>query len=174
MLNRNLKRQSVPIYVFDEHNEAFYFWHKAKHDGYINESLDLFHVDAHNDMGRVEKFKKSIYFPDNSQDGYLKYYENIAKNELNLGNFIMPAVLNGLIKNVYFIYPLWRNYKPRRTKFNICSAFGEGRVLKYGFQRRGNHNPAIHETRRSNLRRQQLQACPLLFVPCIQDLHNLI
>ena len=102
-MNKYLKKQSVPIYVFDEHNDAFYFWHKAKHEGYINESIDLFHVDAHNDMGRVEKFKKSIYFPDNSKDGYLKYYENIAKNELDLGNFIMPAILNGLIKNVYFI-----------------------------------------------------------------------
>jgi hypothetical protein len=124
----------VPVYIFDEHQEAFYFWHKAKYEGYINRPLDLFHVDAHEDMSRTIQFTKSIYFPQHSENDYLKYYEEFTKNELNIANFILPGVLNRLVKNIYFIFPRWRNFKPRRKKMNICSAFGEGKVIKYSLK----------------------------------------
>ncbi len=133
-MKKSLKKQFVPVNTLDEHNRAFYFWHKAKYEGCINEPLDLFHVDAHTDMGRAEKLNKSVYFPINSQDSYLKYYENIARNELHMASFIIPAVLNGLIRNVYFIYPKWRNLKPKRKKCNVCSAFGEGKILKHNMK----------------------------------------
>ncbi len=94
-------------------------------------------------MNGVEKFNKSVYFPENLEDSYLKYYESIARNELNLGSFIIPAVLNGLIRNVYFIYPKWRNFKPRRKKYNVCSAFGEGRILKYNMKIDKNSDPRV-------------------------------
>jgi hypothetical protein len=121
----------VPVYVFDEHNEAFYYWHKAKYEGYINEPLDLFHVDAHSDMGMSGRLDKSVFFSDTEGDSYLAYYRKLARDELDLGGFIMPAVLNMIIKNVYFIYPKWRKFKPLRKKINICSVFGEGRILKH-------------------------------------------
>lgn len=125
-------KKRVPLFVFDEHNEAFHFWHRARHDGFINEPLDLFHIDAHHDMVRPDVFKKSLYFPHlSSQGNWVNYYEDFAKNELTINNFILPSVLNGLIKNVYFIYPKWRNFRPRRKKMNVCSAFGEGKILKY-------------------------------------------
>jgi hypothetical protein len=140
---RFLKR-GVPTYVFDEHNEAFYFWHKAKYEGFLNEPLDLFHIDAHDDMRRGDVFKRSLYFPnDLQQDGYANYYQDFAKNELHISNFILPAVLNGLIKNVYFIYPKWRNFKPRRKKINISSAFGEGKILKIGINIGKNTDPRV-------------------------------
>jgi len=142
-MNKFFKKQFVPVSVVDEHNMAFYFWHKAKYEGYINEPLDLFHVDAHTDMGRAEKFDRSIYFPNSSQDSYLEYYENIARNELHMASFIIPAVLNGLIKNVYFIYPKWRNLKPKRKKCNVCSAFGEGKVLKHNMKINKNSDTRI-------------------------------
>ena len=125
----------IPIYVFDEHNEAFYFWHEAKKDGFLNEPTDLFHVDAHHDMGRPEPFQKSLYFPDDSPpNGYLNYFQDFARSELNIGNYIFPAVLCGLIRNVYFIFPPWRNCKTRRKKMNVCSVFGEGKILKYNLR----------------------------------------
>jgi hypothetical protein len=121
----------VPLYEFDEHNEAFYFWHKAKYENYLDWPLDLLHIDAHSDISRPRLFKKSIYFPEHSQDDYLQYYKDFARNELEISSFILPAVLTGLVKNVYFIYPKWRKLKPIRKKMNISSAFGEGKVLKY-------------------------------------------
>ncbi len=136
--------KNTPIYIFDEHNEAFYYWHKAKNTGLINRPLDLFHIDAHHDMDRAEAFKKTLYFSNStSQEDYLNYFKNFAKNELKISNFIIPAVLNGLVKNVYFVYPDWRNFKPRRKKMSVCSAFGEGKILKHGIKIKKNTDPIV-------------------------------
>jgi hypothetical protein len=121
----------IPLYLFNEHNEAFYAWQRAKYAGYIQEPLDLLHIDAHNDMGFPKAFKKSLYYsPQNPNNKYLEYFEDFAKSELSISNFILPAVLNGLVRTVYFIYPGWRKLKPVRRKMNIASAFGEGKILK--------------------------------------------
>jgi hypothetical protein len=128
------RQKPVPTYLINEHNEAFSAWHRARYEGYLQEPLDLFHVDAHDDMGRPESLRQSLYFPPGSQDGYLEYYKTLAAQELNIAGFILPGVLNGLIRNIYFIYPPWRQYKPHRKKFNVASAFGEGRILKYGMK----------------------------------------
>jgi hypothetical protein len=94
--------------------------------------LDLLHVDAHDDMGRRENFAKALYFPDGSQAGdYLEYYRAFADTELDIASFILPAVLNKLVRNVYFVFPSWRNFKAKRRRMNICSAFGEGEFLKH-------------------------------------------
>jgi len=97
-------KRSVPVYVFDEHNEAFYFWCKAERNGFTDGPLDLLHVDAHDDMGRCNAFAKSLYFPDGTDNrDYLRYYRGFVKTELDIGNFILPAVLKKLIRNVYFV-----------------------------------------------------------------------
>lgn len=139
------RKKVAPVYVFDEHNEAYYYWHKAKYEGYINEPLDLFHIDAHSDMMQIENIQTSIYFPNDSQVGYLEYYENLAKNEFNIGNFIMPAILNGLVKNVYFIFPKWRMYKAKRKKYNISSMCGAGKVFKHCLPINKETNPRLFQ-----------------------------
>jgi len=139
------RKKVTPVYVFDEHNEAYYYWHKAKYDGYLNEPLDLYHIDAHSDMMQSESIQTSIYFPNDSQVGYLEYYENISKKELNIGNFIIPAILNGLVKNVYFIYPKWRKYKAKRKRNNISSMFGEGKIFKHCLTINKNTNPRLFQ-----------------------------
>lgn len=138
-----LSKKIVPLYKFNEHNEAFYFWHKAKHYGYIREPVDVFHIDAHDDMGGGEPFRKSVYFPEHAKCGYLKYYREFSKRELTISGFILPAVLNGLVRNVYFIYPGWRKFKPVRRKMNVSSAFGEGKVLKTNAALQNNANPEM-------------------------------
>jgi len=132
----------VPISIFDEHNEAFFFWHAAKHAGFINSPLDLLHVDAHHDMGRNDQFAKSIYFLDGSEEqDYLGYYREFAQTELDISNFILPAVLNKLVHNVYFLFPAWRNYRAKRRTMNISSVFGEGKVLKFNLKIDNRTNP---------------------------------
>lgn len=128
-------KQAIPVYVVNEHNEAFYAWHRARFEGHLPEPLDLFHVDAHDDMDRVESLRRSLYFPPGSRDGYLEYYKDFAAQELDIASFIIPGVLTGLIRNIYFIYPPWRKYQRRRKEFNVASAFGEGQVLKYGMKK---------------------------------------
>jgi hypothetical protein len=135
----------VPLYVVDEHNEAFYCWHKAHAEGCLNEPLDLFHVDAHDDMGRPGTFRSSLYAPSDSPDGNAEYYRDFANTELHNGNFIIPAVLGGLVRNVYFIYPKWRKFKPGRKRFNVSSVFGEGKIMKYGMKAEENMEGRMHK-----------------------------
>lgn len=135
--------KSTPVYVLDEHNEAFYSWQLARIDGYLTGPVDLFHIDAHDDMGRPARFGRSIYFHGPSLEAELEYYMEFSRAELNIANFIFPAILAGLIRNVYFIYPKWRKFKPARRKWSICSAFGEGVVLKYGIHSDAANNPMV-------------------------------
>jgi len=123
--------QIIPAYLFDEHNEAFYYWHKARHEGFLNRALDIFHIDAHSDMGKVEKLRNSLYGAEKDSDSYLAHYRAIAYKDMNIANFMIPAVLNGIARNIYFIYPAWRKYKRQRKKLNVASAFAEGSVLKH-------------------------------------------
>ena len=123
------KKKEVTIYCFEEHNRAFYFWQKARLEGLIKTPLDLFHIDAHADMGRPSTFHNALYALRGINA--LNYYDKFSQEELNIQNFIYPAVLNGLIRNVYFFYPFWRKYKPTRARMRIGSAFGEGQVITY-------------------------------------------
>lgn len=133
----------VPIYIVNEHNEAFFYWQAARKKGCLPGELDLYHIDAHDDMGRPVQFRESLYFQGNSAETELDYYRRFASSELTIANFIFPAVLNGLIRNVYFIFPKWRKYKSVRRKFSVCSAFGEGKVLKYSIQTGEAANPLV-------------------------------
>ena len=127
------KRVDIPLYICDEHNEAFYYWYKARVDGYIKKPTDIFHIDAHSDMCCADKFKKSLYFNSSDERKVLNYYKEFSQNDLKICNFILPGVLVGLIKNIYLIHPLWREYKyQRKTRQTISTVFGEGIHLRYG------------------------------------------
>jgi hypothetical protein len=130
--------REVPVYTFDEHNEAFYYWHVARRRGFLDGPLDLVHVDAHDDMGLADKYERSLYCPDGTDEAdYLAYYRAFADEQLDIASFIVPAVLGGVVRNVYFVYPAWRTMKPARRRLNVCSAFGEGKVIKHGLDLRG-------------------------------------
>jgi hypothetical protein len=116
-----------PIYIFHEHNEAFYFWHKARRDGFLDRPLDLLHVDAHSDMSLPPALARSLY----SADGNLEYYRELAYGQIDIASFILPAVLNGLVSNVYFVSPSWRNQQAERRRLHLGSFFGEGKILKH-------------------------------------------
>ena len=122
----------IPLYVFDEHNEAYYFWYRAKNEGAFEGPPDLVHIDAHEDMGAVETLEKSLYPPPSNEDEDA-YVEDLARKHLDISNFIRPAVLAGLIRNIYLVFPKWRNPRSRKmTRTSVASAFGEGKVLKHG------------------------------------------
>jgi hypothetical protein len=80
-------------------------------------------------MGSPESFRRSLYAP---TDDDIAYHRDFSDTELSNGNFIVPAVLVGLVKNVYFIYPEWRKYKPDHKRLYVASVFGEGKHIRYG------------------------------------------
>jgi hypothetical protein len=156
---------NVPLYVCDEHNEAFYFWHKARHDGYLKKPLDLFHVDAHDDMGMSSPFSTSLYHDKESRVNYGDYYSAFSEKELHNGNFILPAVLSGMLRNIYFFYPQWRRMKPLRKRMNISSVFGEGKILKYNVKKEKNASPGTVIKALPDLTSFTYSACEIDRVP---------
>jgi hypothetical protein len=142
----NERLLDVPLYIFDEHNHAFFYWQKARIEGHLTKALDLFHIDAHDDMAKPVQFRDSIHFRHASQDAELDYFTRFARTELNIANFIFPAALNGLLRNVYFVFPKWRKFKPARRSLSVCSAFGEGKVLKYTIKPDALTDPMVAKT----------------------------
>jgi len=137
------RKKTIPVYCFNEHNEAYYYWNRSRIEGDLYRPMDLIHIDAHDDMARPRDFSESLYPNCTSNTAKIKFYRRFAATQLTIADFILPAVLCGIIKNVYFVYPKWRNFKPNRKSFTICSAFGEGKILKYGIRIKKNANPLL-------------------------------
>jgi len=84
----------IPLYLFDNHNHAFYFWYRAYFDGIISENSILYHVDEHADMRAPD-----ILFPKKDAKNLQKVFE-YTNFVLNVGNYIVPALENGLFSEV--------------------------------------------------------------------------
>lgn len=99
-LEHFLKIQLNPnqnIYIFDNHNHAFYFWHLEKLLGNLAGAATLIHIDQHKDTRIPIEFLS----PEESTD--LKKVYEYTNTILNVGNFIPPAIKTGLIKEIIFI-----------------------------------------------------------------------
>ena len=85
---------SKKIYLFDNHNHAFYFWHKALINWEIWKNNYLFHIDEHSDMRDPWKYL-------NREDSLdLEKVFQFTNYKLNVGNYIIPAIKSWLIKEV--------------------------------------------------------------------------
>lgn len=84
-----------PLYLFDNHNHAYYFFYLARHQGYITDGATLFHVDEHADMRDPEKY---LMKPDSLDMQKVFQYTNFS--EVNVGNYIIPAQKEGLLWDV--------------------------------------------------------------------------
>ncbi len=102
------QRSHQPIFIFDNHNHAFYFWIAAYRAGVFPARLRLVHVDQHSDMRKPAVFPKSL---DEMTIPAAFEYTNF---QLNVGNFIQPALQLGLFKSVEIIdssYSLSRRFE---------------------------------------------------------------
>ncbi len=89
--------ERAPIYIFDNHNHAFYFWLEAKRDGFLQNGATLIHVDQHKDNRIPESFLSK---EDSTNLEKVFTYTNTV---LNVGNFIPAAEHIGLIKDIIFV-----------------------------------------------------------------------
>lgn len=85
------------IFIFDNHNHAFFFWAYAHQKGLINFGEKLVHVDQHSDMRQPQKW---ISKQDFNEGQKVFDYTNF---DLNVGNFIQPALKLGLFNSVEII-----------------------------------------------------------------------
>lgn len=85
------------IFLFDNHNHAYFFWHYAKKIWLIWEKSTLYHIDEHADTRTPEKF---LSLPELADEEAIFHYTNYT---LNVGNYILPAEKDGLVSEIFQI-----------------------------------------------------------------------
>lgn len=83
------------VYIFDNHNHAFYFWIKSLNKGMFNKGCKLVHIDQHKDMREPENYDVDI----NSIEDVFRY----TNYTLNVGNFIKPALYYNIFSEAIII-----------------------------------------------------------------------
>ena len=83
--------KTTPIYLFDNHNHAFYFWYLARNQWIIWDNNTLIHIDEHAD---TRDNNKHLLKPDSFD---LQKVFDFTNNILNVGDYIIPAKEEGII-----------------------------------------------------------------------------
>ncbi|MDJ0690284.1 MAG: UPF0489 family protein [Xenococcaceae cyanobacterium MO_188.B32] len=117
--------KKIPLFIFEEHHEAFFIWNYAVMNKMINSSNNiLLHVDEHSDMS-VPKFNHSIK---SIEDDLISLYK-FTYNELTIANFIVPAIYQGIFSQLYWLYQSNNEGKKGNKKLLVHSQRGEGKDL---------------------------------------------
>jgi hypothetical protein len=88
------KEKIKKCYLFDNHNHAFFFWYFAKFQNIIGEKNILLHIDAHSDMRATENY---LSWEEIENLEKVFTYTNF---QLNVGNYIIPAMKSWLIEKI--------------------------------------------------------------------------
>lgn len=77
----------VPVYLFDNHNHALYFWYRELKKWTFSKGIKLIHIDQHSDLGENWCV---------IEDEWLDSISLFVNEHCNVGNFIKPALASGL------------------------------------------------------------------------------
>jgi hypothetical protein len=111
-------------FIIEEHNEAFFIWHYARMNHQIPQTGNiLLHVDEHADMD-IPILSDSLgkVAPD------LRDALRFTRNNIGIGEFIIPSVYQGLFSKIYWMRRSQR-IPPREKALNIASENGDGQQL---------------------------------------------
>jgi hypothetical protein len=89
-------RPGKHVFIFDNHNHAFSFWAFGVFSGILPAGLPLVHVDQHKDMRRPAVLLEKEFWRHRTLCQACDY----ANRELNVGNFIVPALEAGIFSRV--------------------------------------------------------------------------
>lgn len=93
--------QGVPTVVVDNHNHVFYFWYEALVQGQVERGAHLVHVDQHKDMRKPERaFVVQEWSDVPGEEALLEAAFRYTNEHLNVGNYIVPALDEGLLGSV--------------------------------------------------------------------------
>ncbi|NMS91460.1 hypothetical protein HGQ85_16180 [Clostridioides difficile] len=87
------------IYVFDNHNHAFYFWLKSMMNDEFTRGCKLVHVDQHKDTREPKNYDVDI----NNIKDVFRYTNEV----LNVGSFIKPALKHKIFSELIIIDSLY-------------------------------------------------------------------
>ncbi len=84
--------EAKDVYLFDNHNHAFFFWCKALKEKKFERGIRLLHVDQHKDTRMPDNFEVDI----DDLDSVAEYTNRV----LNVGSFIQPALHHKIFDDV--------------------------------------------------------------------------
>lgn len=114
-----IKWKDKDIYLFDNHNHAYYFWYLARSQGIIWDNNTLVHIDEHADTRDPWNY---LIKPESLDLDKVFHYTNYV---YNVGNYIVPAEKEGLIKNTIQV----RNTHNLEEYLNLRSTLGSNIIL---------------------------------------------
>lgn len=89
----------MKTYIIEEHNEAFYVWNHARQNGLIKEvDNTLLHVDDH-----ADNIPPQLNVSMNDLDYDMKRLKDFTYGELNIANFIVPTLYQGIFNCIYWV-----------------------------------------------------------------------
>ena len=86
--------KGIPLVVFDNHNHALYFWYEAQRQGILGAQNTLVHIDEHSDLW------ENAY---DILETDLISVHHFTNYRCNVGNYIQPALRQGIIEKVLCI-----------------------------------------------------------------------
>lgn len=84
----------VPAAIFDNHNHAIFFWYQARARDQIQDGATLVHIDMHSDLWENQNVLSREYARD------LEKVWEFTNYSCNVGNYIKPAIQEGLIGEI--------------------------------------------------------------------------
>lgn len=110
------------VFLIEDHDEALEVWRKEK-----VKAFDLVHIDAHLDFGMhlakpIQKiFNEARSLKELKRNLELSlsflHYEDDFNKQTNIGNYIYPAMEEGIVKNFYWVIPGGLKEFKQSTKF---------------------------------------------------------
>jgi len=120
----------VNTFLFENHDEAYFIWKKL---GVKNEIL--IHIDAHLDFDWIHKQSSQNLLNVSSLSNFKRLLtsdipfnlndEEGEKNFIHIGNYIYPAMQEGLVKTFYWVLPdpIWKGSEQRLLKSDLACNF---------------------------------------------------
>jgi hypothetical protein len=124
----------IPLYILEEHNEAFYAWNYAIKEGLMPDSQNfLLHIDEHSDMN-TGRFKRSIH----ELDGNLSEIKKFTCGELAIDTFISAAIYRNIFTGVQWVRQRHDgNIQTRSRQMYVRSYNNQGKKLIIGVKSDG-------------------------------------
>ena len=114
-----IKWKQKDIYLFDNHNHAYYFWYLARNQNIIWDDNTLVHIDEHADTRDPGEY---LMKPDSQDLQKVFHYTNYV---YNVWNYIIPAEKEGLISKTIQV----RNTYNLEEYLDLRSTLGENIIL---------------------------------------------
>ncbi|MBS0032091.1 UPF0489 family protein [Chitinophaga sp. 22321] len=124
-----MSKRKIPVFIVEEHHEAFYVWHYSVINGWMPESANtLYHFDEHSDMGSLQS-NTSIHQLGKDLDAIHQFMQD----ELSIASFIIPAAYQGLFNKIYWIKQQHRTQKSNtHHQMFVRSYNNDGKKIIYG------------------------------------------